>query len=268
MLIELIKKEFSFSPFKQTVGQNWKKMLAEMVLMITVSTGLATLTYIGMGTPFFSLLKTLQLFGFLGLGYWHASNLERRLPQLTGENFDGRLLYSVLLFFIILILLSLFYFLTDSALLFMATAGSCAFLIPSMINAAWDNYTRVPEKRYPVWYIPQTPTDKRATISLNSIKLHLKISRKYFDIEGEIFTLTVPGRLKLSTLFHQFMEKENRDGSIECNDEYNKQYGWEFYTEDLNGLRKRYLNPDATLIENALQSNTVIIARRVRKDRA
>lgn len=266
-MMEALQKEFSFATLKETVSQNLKPVIGYSLLFIFLALSIGALPILGLDSSYFFYIKTGMLLGFLWMGKWFTSTLNSRLYFLVQDSFDGRLLFTLFLSFSIFAGLSILYLFAEPSLLYLALGNTCAFLLPFLMVHAWNYYTCIPQSKFPVWYIPDGEIDTRATIFLNSITLKIKVTQKYFDPEEMEFVITEPGRMPLGKVFYHFITRQNAkaDMTIDCVDENKHPFGWEFYVENLNGLFKRHLNPEASLIDNKVEENTVITAKRVKQ---
>lgn len=115
-----------------------------------------------------------------------------------------------------------------------------------------------------VWFPTDEVIEKKATVFLNSLPIHIKLSRSLTS-EATSFPLQAPVKMKLGTMFYHFIQDKNKapESAIEFKNARDAFYGWEFYTEAFGGLKKRYLNPELTLIDNKIKQNATIVAQRV-----
>ena len=210
----------------------------------------------------------LQWIAFLALGGGHVFLFRRRLESLQKEN----LLFSplgwtvtVALALEIVLLLTLLYWVLPGDRFVLSGVSCCAFLLAYIVGGAWEAFYAIPERQYKIWFNPER-MDPFTLAQAGKLPVRLKVRRRYFDIREELFPLTVPARLKVGRLFYHFILDEEKKGApaIEKEDEDRNAYGWQFYSEDLGGIIRKFLDPQRTLQENKVRKNSIIVARRVR----
>jgi hypothetical protein len=208
--------------------------------------------------------KTLQLLAFGGLGILHIYFLKKRL-LLNSEFSFKNLGVTLQLFGFVFIVLFILYFLLAKNMLLMSLYSSCAFLLPSIIFHSWLIFENFPEKQYKVWNNFENVSNTGVTIYLNSISVNIKFTRKYFDINEEVFAATLPMHQPFGKLFNRFLVNLNEEEPVEFLDEKQTFYGWIFFAESIGGYGKRYIDPDLSLEENKIKENSTIVAKRVKR---
>jgi hypothetical protein len=213
------------------------------------------------------LVKAIQIIAFIGCGMIHISFINKN-PLFPGTRLaaNSKLVFSVLLSLVISLVLMLLYLFTNGNMIGMSFASGSSFLLPFVIQQASKTYNNFPQKRYKLWYNSDVVMDTRTTIFLNSLPIRLQLSMKYFDIEDEVFELTVPGHTQFGKFFNQFIIEKNKNNpsAIECIDLEKKPFGWQFYIQGLGGLNRKYLDPELSLRENNVKDHSTIIAKRQR----
>lgn len=256
----------SLGNFTQTLLQHPRAsgLYAVAILGAALLAGLLCLLPVT-GTAF-TWLKLLQLVALLSLGLFHTLQLYKRLSFLHRNFSNEGLWYTLLLFIILLLAFTGFYWLTNASLLPMAIAGSSAFLFPFLIYRAWFYYSHIPAAIYTAWYLPESDTANYASTARNSLSLQIKLSRTYFDTDEALFTVATTPQTKLGRLFFNFIQDQHKQDAtaIQLADEAGKPYAWEFYAIEWFGLLKRRMNPGASLVTNKIKKNSSIIVKRVK----
>jgi len=210
----------------------------------------------------------LQWMAFGGLGVAHVRYFRRRLLRLRA----GRLLFAPFGWTAtlapagaILLLLLLLYGVTDSARLSLAWTSCSAFLLPYVIADAWESFYSIPDREYKVWHHPEK-MDQFTLKQTHHLAVRLKVRRRQSDLHEELFPLTAPARWKVGRFFYHFIEEEESKGApaFEKEDETRKSATEPADSTDYGGIVRRFLDPQRTLEENNVRTNTVIVARRVR----
>lgn len=246
---------------------NQKVVNYYVVTLIVISLLLGTISIINLFAylPGFFIIACQNL-AFLACGILHVSFMNKNV-SFPNVKFPGnnKLVFSIFLSLVISIVLTVFYLLTDSNMIRMSFASGGAFLLPFVVEQAWKSYN-FPAKQYKVWYNSDVVMDSRTTVFLNSLPIRLHLSMKYFDITEEEFELTVPGHTQFGKFFNQFIIEKNKNNAsaIECVDSEKKQFGWQFYTEHLGGLYKKFIDPELSLRDNKVKNNSIITAKRQR----
>ena len=250
-----MKKIFSFPFIREGVACFF---LAPVLGLIALSEGVILPLVAGV----------LQWIAFLALGAGHVFLFRRRLESLQKEH----LLFSPLgwtvtiaLALEIFILLALLYAFMPGDRLVYSGVSCSAFLLAYIVAEAWEIFYAIPDREYKIWFNPES-MDPFSLAQTSKLPVRLKVRRRYFDIREELFPLTVPARLKVGRFFYHFILDEEKKGApgIEKEDEDRNAYGWQFYSEDLGGVIRKFLDPQRTLEENKIRKNSIIVARRVR----
>ena len=152
----------------------------------------------------FWMLKGIQLLAFIGLGMAHTRMVEKGLPFLD-DKFQSRLSFSGFLTGLICIVLLIWYALTNSSMLFMALASSCAFFIPYTIRQLWNVYKKTPETRSKIWTGYNDQFDAPDIVYLSSIPVTFKLAVNYDDETTMSFSIKAPLHMEISKLFNLFI---------------------------------------------------------------
>ena len=214
----------------------------------------------------FWLVKSLQLLAFLCLGTAHTKMVEKGLPFLD-DKFQSRLSFSAVVTGSICVILLIWYAFTNSSMLFMALASSCAFFIPYTIRQLWNVYKKIPETRSMAWYGFTNKLDQPDIVYLSSIPVTFKLAVSQDDDTAMSFSIKAPLHMELSKLFNLFVlaAEKNYDIRIDSADENNRFYGWQFFAEYLKGLLNVQINPNISVGDNKdIKPDGVIFVKRVR----
>ena len=207
--------------------------------------------------------KFLQLAALLFIGWQHikltnAFHLKIVSP-LTNNGLSATCIFSLAL---ILVLWILKYSGIITPLLSPVIAGA-AFLLPSVVNKAFNVFQYIPDLQLQPWYKRDNLIDNKSFIFLSSIPIHIKLQTKVLDTTYTNFTSTVPGHFELGKIFHYFLiQQQINHEVIETNDDDGEPYGWNFYLEN-KWLPMVTLDSDKNLVENNVKSNVTIIAKRI-----
>ena len=213
----------------------------------------------------FWLIKVVQLLAFFCLGMAHTRMVEKGLPFLD-DNFQSRLYFSAFLTGFICFVLLVWYAFTNSSMLFMALASSCAFFIPYTIRQLWNVYKKIPESRSMVWHGFTDKLDQPDIVYLSSIPVTFKLAVSEEDDAAMSFSIKAPLHMELSKLFNLFVlaAEKNYDIHVDAADENKRFYGWQFFAEYLKGMLNIQLNPDISVGDNKdIKPDMVIYVKRV-----
>lgn len=253
-------QNFSFLRFKDKLVLNKKNVTAFSLLLIVASLVLGSTVFFMNG----SVARLVQLAGFLALGYLHVNIMQGNLAVLTQVE---KLVYSFVLTFAVFVFLSVLYLFTGAYHLPLVLAAGCSFLLVYVLSELWTSYNTVSESNIMPWYYSGPVSSNQATVFLNSIPIRVNVQIEQHGRVEYPIAFRAPLKMKLSLIFYHMIEEHNESGktAIEFTDRAGKPYGWIFFTLSLTGWSKS-LDPGATLLENKIGPNSVIIARRVSDD--
>ncbi len=246
---------------------NSKPFIIHIIQLFIASALLSYLSVIDYSSyTYYWLAKTFQLLAFGGLGIVHIHYLKKQILFINSELSSKSLWVTLQLFAFVFVVLFILYYLLATNMLLMSLYSSCAFLLPPIIFYSWLNFKTFPEPQYKVWNNFEKVSNNPVTIYLNSIRINVRLTKKYFDIEEQVFLTTLPEDKAFGKLFNQFLLGLNEEEPIEFLDEKQKPYGWIFFVESIRGYGKRYIDPDMSLEENNVKENSTIVAKRVKKE--
>ena len=268
-MIKQAQPSFSFEIFRKLLLQNWKKAAIYGFLSIVIAFNLCIFWGSDMHSPGSEKTATaIQLSCFVLMGIINAWLFYKRgfLSELS--LYAAKLAFICLLFVAMALVLFVYYYVSAKQVLIMAFASSSAFLFPFLICHCWAAFIAIPEKKYPVWYLPENETP--LIISNNSqVQVQLTLARKANDDQTYTYPVTTSSKLKLGKVFETFVfanaKQENKNG-IQLKDTSQHFFGWQFYEEKAGGLYKRWLNPSANLIVNKIKPNAKILVVRIDED--
>ncbi len=243
--------------FREKLVQNKKNVTAFCTLLIVASIFLGSAVFFmnrGVAT-------LIQLIGFMALGYLHVAILQGNLAILEPTE---KLVYSLVLALGVFVFFGAFYFLTNSYSLLVVSAASCSFLLVYVLSELWRLYNRISESSVIPWYYSGDPSSHQATVFLNSIPLRVNVQIEQHGRVEYPIAFRAPVKMKLGTIFYHMIKEHNESGKtpVDFADRNSKPFGWVFFTPSFAGWSKS-LDPEATLIENKIGPNAVIIARRI-----
>lgn len=257
----------SWDHFTQLLAQNREiaGLYSAAFILITLVIG-----YIPITAQYFKLaagpLLLLQLCAHLATGFWNISVLKKKLSFLDPQLHDG-FLYTLFLSATASLALLVLYISTGMPRLIIAAAAGSCFLLPFLIRQTIIFYTAIPAPHYKIWINPSSPATTNNQVIPIRVPIRFKIAVNYFDMNEQVFPMAVSEKIKLGKVFHQFVTETNTkptDTIIECEDNTHTPYGWQFYTLQWGGLYKNFLDPDLSLGQNKIKSDTVIQVTRVK----
>jgi hypothetical protein len=261
---EAVHSIFSIKSFTQKLMEDRRLVVTNIAGFLLVALIFGSLALMHTSNPV--LLKTIQLVAFFGLGCANLSLMQTG-SFLSRDFFQEYLIYALLVATIIMISLFCIYFLTGANIL-MAFGSVTAFLLPLAFVQTWFFYKHIPrsEEMRVIWEGEPVAPEPLAEMFRSHINVQIRIAKKYFDLREAAFALTASSWLKLGEVFLQFLVEHKKDHnlSIELKDKDDRAYGWEFYAERAGGFISRQLDPELTLRQNNINSEGIIVARRVR----
>lgn len=213
----------------------------------------------------FRLVIAAQIFLFIGVGVWNTYLISKDGSFAT-KTPNQKLVTLAALPFIIFFSVIILQIFTQHNLLWLATACSCAYILPFILWKAWLYYLHLQKNELKIWYEDDINVESSVNIYLDSFNIYFKLKKRSFDHEKRLFPVRAPLYVKLGTLFTQFIVKKNEAGnvSIQYTDDTNRNFGWFFYIESFYGLQKKYLDPNVSITGNKIRNNTVITVERVK----
>jgi hypothetical protein len=126
----------------------------------------------------------------------------------------------------------------------------------------------IPKRNLKNWLYPLNetippPTDPEMA---NPVIISFVFQKRNSDPEKTVFRAKAPLAMQMGRLFYYFINdyNERHPGTpIEIASEENKPYGWVYHFKRRWSLKTKYLDPDATISENQVRENSVIVCRRV-----
>jgi hypothetical protein len=203
-------------------------------------------------------LQVVQLGGVLLLGIAYAAFMQKKSVE-EREIFSTALFLAAGLF----ISLSIFYFFKGRFQFLEILLLSSAFLLPSVIMEAWRTYNFILSKHKPSWVYSKDMPDEPLFVYLENKPVRVKMLID--DHAPVVISSVAPLSLKLGMAMFYIIKKEVQDSGGKWRavflGEDEQSHKWIFYTR--NFFKKTYFNPEDTLFENKIRSNTLIIAKRL-----
>jgi hypothetical protein len=202
-------------------------------------------------------------------GVIHVKYLNRVFNITSRESFRICLLLSFIPVLTSLLISAIFYYLL--ALPYDFLTFQIGFLVPFIAYQAYASYIGIPEVEYKIWsypYFDQSPdTDDRETSVTEIIQLVLNKEPGSKSLTS--FTLNVPVSMPVGNLFFSFINKYNKthaNQEILYADEHNRRFGWLFFIKRGWLMKKLFIDPDLSFLENGVKKNDILYA--TRKDNA
>ena len=186
-------------------------------------------------------------------------------PQWLSHLYKAGSIKSLVCTFILAVLVTdcilLVFFINGTQSNGLAVTGGAAVMLPYMVRQCMIYYQGIEPKEYKSWVIPAgIQPDTRKSLLLNSVFFRIKMKVKYFDIADTVFSVNLPLRLSLCTVFCRFLYYQHNN--IEITDEKQQSYGWCFSVKRWYG--KRQLNPENTLKNNGIKQGDTILIERIK----
>lgn len=254
-----------------TFGNMGKRPWIFTFVSATVSSGAAfAVTYItrDLFTTFWLLGAVFLLLGILFLLLVHKKYFRARRDNRNRQLFAELLFGCSILFLSVAIFSSLQYFLKDQNFMyFPLLLCMLFFFVPLLLLHTFDAATSIPPPEYDAWNYPQQ------TIEMPDEKEGEHLYVIWFEIAKKItgsgqntfFRGKAPEDMLLGDLFYHFINEYNEDHS-ETPIEYTntgKAVAWMFRTRPRWYHFSKVLNAAATVAQNRIKENTIIICERV-----
>lgn len=145
------------------------------------------------------------------------------------------------------------------------SAATSAFLLPYTFQQLWHLLEAFSVGSGKTWsYSKEQPLQKSTTF-LNSMPVKFKVQ---LEEGGELqyqVSFKAPVKMQLGLIFYHMVQNQQSNGGVPIHlvNAANDPYTWVFQTSWFGF--KRNLDPEAGLIENGIQQNTLVIARRLGK---
>jgi len=250
--------------WSQVLSASDKPVTRLALALLLLSLVMGSLNALPVPPDLYRMVTSLQLVMFLALGCWQAEVRNSLFRPLVRNGIDGRLFFTLLIAVMVFIMLGILYIVLQQGELLIAAASAAAYLLPWLLVEQWDQLNALPEQRFEPWRLPPKDKERVASIALNSQTVRFKLALNYFDPENISITVLQPARARLGKAFQEALQQSGND-KIELNDLQKQDYSWEFYRENPRVGGKRFLDPEKTLIENAIREQSVITAKRVKR---
>lgn len=201
---------------------------------------------------------------FLLLGILNAVIVERHFFFSTDDDTPRSSNLPLIICILAPSVLAIYFYFYVENFLIVSLIYASAILLPLIITTAWHLFVDIPHRKFDAWLNGEDDHDDKASIYINSITLNIKVSNKYFDLNEESNSVTLPGHVSFGKLFSRFINNRSEIELYELKDENDNPYGWEFFIESIGGLFKHYIDPNLTLRENKIKQNATIVARRIK----
>jgi Type VI secretion system, TssN len=143
-------------------------------------------------------------------------------------------------------------------------ASAAAFLLPQLIQLTWVQYQGIPDRPYPVWYSRETEASplSKTPVARIEITFHILLPNRSEPI------LVRSQLVRNQALGKAFLNAQNKTSAeqphkaIEVFDEQHHPYGWQFYLLQLNGFKKKFLDPKRSLAQLSIKEQSIVEVRR------
>jgi len=237
------------------------KAAALLLLLVLLVGGLIAVLTSMMGGM---LARILHAAGFLALGTVHL-----RMSSIAFGVADRRrqllfVLVSVGALLGALFVVQLFF---PSYSWLQTLSALSAFTLPFVLHELWRFYNLFTVGAGKTWSYSDDLSLQKSTTFLNSMPVRFKVQ---LEDGGELqyqVSFKAPVRMKLGLIFyHMVQSQQNTEGvPIRFVDAMNEPYTWIFQTSQFGFTRS--LDPDLGLIENGIRQNTLVIAKRLQRDK-
>jgi hypothetical protein len=192
--------------------------------------------------------------------------LSSKLLSVNSDNHNKGMLFAFLVFVGVLVASFITGHIKGSGSILASVFYSCLFFLPFVIYQTWHFFKQLSFTGYnKIWYLPErnSKIKPNATVFLNTIHIKIKMAPTYGASE-QIYEVTVPSRLSVGGVFETFINNEisNQEKS-RFDDLDNQLFGWQFLAPSPLGLGTRLVDPNASLDQNNITNNDLLIARRV-----
>ncbi len=220
-------------------------------------------------TVFWLFAGIFLLFGVLHMLLIHNSYFTYGTGNDT-KVFMGELMFALsILLFTVVIFSSLQYFLKDKSFLFYPMMlSTLTFFLPVLFVHTFEAAYAIPPPQYPTWQYPidnpidlpdDNPNEKLLVIGF-------EIAKKKSDAKRTYFRAKAPENIRLGELFYHFINDYNElqsETPIEFYDNTNGAHQWWFRTKTKWYQGSRILDPLASVRDNEIKENTVIVCDRI-----
>ncbi len=210
---------------------------------------------------------------FAVAGIVHVLILHRKYftpkPGKYNETLLGEILFAVAVAALVIAAFSaLEYFLVNKAFLFYPILMSVlAFIVPLLVVHTFEAAYTIPKAVFHTWSYPAAPLDlPEEDENEKLLVIGFEIEKKTGDGKKNYFRAKSPEGIVLGELYYHFINDYNEMQSetrIQFMDEENEPQLWWFRAKRKWYQPERILNPQATMKENGVVENTVIICERV-----
>lgn len=209
-------------------------------------------------------------FLYIGLGILYIRALLRHVSvKLTKYRMLVEivvtLIVAVLGMYVFSLLFNLFHPLKNGLLV-----SSCILtvIIPLLFHWSYQAFLDIPPEIYKVWryIIGKEELDLDGLDFNRMMVLEVEFSRKVHDEELIKVKAKAPANVVYGDWFQKFINDYNfkfQESPIAHSDNFNQTYGWIFYVKPSFFSRRRYIDPDLSIIDNKILEARTIVCKRV-----
>lgn len=204
------------------------------------------------------------------LGWYYLSILKSLEKEIGQKPYYVEFLLVFVIMFIAGALFSLVFNLCNE-LKYGLWACTCIlpFVFPSVFRKAYQMYMEIPLEIYKIWSYDEQDGDFEDTDAFDSDKITV-VEMELFKQISDTKPLNIKAKAQEDMLFGLWFKVFINDYNIKSSafpiaySDYEKSYGWIFYTITSILGRKRYIDPDLSFAQNKIKEHRVIIAKRTR----
>ena len=223
-----------------------------LLFVATLAVGCASLFYKN------HLLALFQLAGFLLLGLFYATGVQRRGNPASSDAFGAALFFAFL--FLVITGIACFFAKTLNVADLFVFAG--AFLLPCTVAEAVRLFHLLAVAPKPVWQYEKGIPEEAPFAYLEKKPLRIVVLNG--DEIPEEYSVAAPSSLPLGLAFFYAVKQDRSREEWQSYfvDEEGRSYKWQFYAKR-PGFWKSYFQPGETISENNINAGSVIVAERL-----
>jgi len=142
------------------------------------------------------------------------------------------------------------------------------FIVPFIFYRVYVAYINIPHEIYKIWKYPvgAIEADLDGMDFSKLMVLELEFSKEPSDMDRMRVKAKAPTSLTFGDWFHKFLEDYNYKfpGSpVSYSDANGEVQGWIFYIKPSFFRRRRYIDPDLSILTNKIMEQHTIVSKRV-----
>lgn len=212
----------------------------------------------------------LQIY-YIIIGYCYLLALPKYLPGLSEKSYGFELLVLLLLMLISMLLFALVFNLcSELPLGLWASTCILPFIFVSLFRQAYRTYLCIPLEIYKIWECIDNVSsfDNSSIDSRELVLVDIEVYKDVNDDHPSYISAKAADTMVFGNWFQRFVTDYNTEyprSQISYHDGANP-YGWIFYVKQSFFKRRKYIDPDLTLVENNVKGGNTIIVMRVKRE--